>query len=195
MRSAVNFDNAVSRLREALRAEAAMLVEHVGATEHDIRAALLQSVRQHEGRAIKWRCRMRLYTITDGFSTPIADSTGSDDPIRPGDDVFPTLPAVISWMIELADNHHKTTCFGISETTLRKKLGKIYNQLTLRGDGQAVLLADYLANNNRFRARVDLLREDLAGLPVDLDGEPIAGPEREKASLDRLSSRIGRKPT
>lgn len=180
------FAEAVAKIRDTLSTEAAKLTAHIAAKEQDIRAALLQSLTQQEGRAIKWRCRLRLYTVTDGFNNPIADSIGSDDPIKPGDEVLPTLPAVVTWMAELAENYHKTTCFGLSEITLRRKLGKVYNQLTLRGDGQAVLLSDYLANNSRFRARVDLLREDL--LPAMVGVGDGAGSDFKKAAIERLSS-------
>lgn len=120
-----------------------------------------------DGRATKWRCRVRLYNMNRPDEAE-ADS----DPDRPadamGDTVLGGLPAVADWLATLARNFHADASLaGLDSQTLRHRL-KALRPTISRRKGNAVWRVPYQMQPAQiglgrpaaqdWMARVDVIR-------------------------------------
>lgn len=110
-----------------------------------------------DGRATKWRCRVRLYNMNRPDEAE-ADS----DPDRPadamGETVLGGLPAVAEWLAQLAHGFHAgMEINGLDLTTLRHRLKALRPTISRRG-GNAVWRVPYTVSDLGWMARVDVIR-------------------------------------
>ena len=127
-------------------------------------ANLLGEDYRADGRAHMWRARLRLYDYSRPLDEPEADSDEPLTPDRPGETVHRGLPAVISWIAELASKYHGAPCAGLDSMSLRRKLKTLRTMMAYRKDGTGTLRADYQVLENgcirHMLARCDVQRAD-----------------------------------
>lgn len=114
---------------------------------------------QIDARTQDWRVRIRLYLA--GSDTPSADT----DPELPndaaGETVINSLPAVASYLREVAESFHAAPCDGLGDESLRLKLNSLRPTLARRkqkGLNNAVWRVPYKAGGQSWLARVDIER-------------------------------------
>lgn len=110
-----------------------------------------------DGRATKWRCRVRLYNMNRP-DEPEADSDPDSAADAPGAVVLGGLPAVADWLATLAYTYHNgANVSGLDLATLRHRLKALRPTISRRG-GNAVWRVPYTVSDLAWMARVDVVR-------------------------------------
>ncbi len=109
-----------------------------------------------DGRANKWRVRVRLYA-SDKPSDAVADTDPDLRPDAQGSEVVSGLPAVASFVAEVAQGWHGESCVGLDGPTMRHKIKGLRPTLSRRG-GNAVWRLPYRTAEREWLARVDIER-------------------------------------
>ena len=99
--------------------------------------------RLKDGRAIKWRARLRIYDMGKNRDEPVWDSDKSSPPDQPGKTTILGMANVEAWIAELASNYHNAACAGLDKQSLARKTKNLRAMMSNRGDGTGTLRADY----------------------------------------------------
>lgn len=110
-----------------------------------------------DGRAIPWRCRLRLFDMQGAkHADPVADTDPDKEADQMGETIILSLPAVASWIAELACAHHGGPCSGLDAFTLRRKLHSLRVQISNRKDGTGCWRLDYsCVDYDKFGAKTE----------------------------------------
>ena len=91
-----------------------------------------------DGRNVRWRARVRLYSATDDFKEPVADSDPELPSDNPGTEILPGLAAVADYLAQLAALYHNTPlCVGLDTATLDHRLKSLRPTISRRGGNAA----------------------------------------------------------
>jgi hypothetical protein len=124
---------------------------------------------ENDKRAVRWRCRVRLYDMVTDDKSPQADSDPELDPDQPGTEIVWGLKGVADLVIQMAGLYHGTGMLsGLDAATLDAKIPGLRPTLSRRG-GNAVWRLPYdtvrtwsadPGHEPVWLARVDLERVD-----------------------------------
>lgn len=120
-----------------------------------------------DGRATRWRIRVRLYDMHSDSNEPMVDSDPSLEPDQPGDTVVYGLWKVISETYEAVQSWHEEPCVGLDDETRERKERGIRPTLS-RNKGRGTIRIEYDTKESfnpsgrtpRYLARCDIVRAD-----------------------------------
>lgn len=154
----------IGRVTALLRDACEGAARAVGISYEAMMKAVIETSKSQarDGRAIDWRVRVRLYGEKDGFEEAFADTDPGADPGAPGETVVSGLPAVASFAVDVAVEHHDQACSGLDGAAMGRKLRSLRTQLAYRANGTGRILADYAINDRgtmlRCRMACDVVR-------------------------------------
>lgn len=114
-----------------------------------------------DARTCLWRARLRLYPANDTREA-IADSDAELSFDHPGATVHNSLPAVCSWITDLASAFHGSPCMGLGDNVMQSKARTLRTQMSVRKDGTGTMRIEYTSDGRRWLARCDVVRESTA---------------------------------
>lgn len=107
-----------------------------------------------DGRAIRWRVRIRLYDATD---TLVADSDAGAPADAAGQLVVLGLPALADELTALCHTFHGVPCVGLERDALLHSV-KSLRPTIARRKGNAVWRVSYTVGGREWLARCDIER-------------------------------------
>lgn len=113
---------------------------------------------EHDGRAAKWRCRIRLYDALR-MEEPQADSDPELDADQPGTMICSGLRGVADTVFQLAMQFHNSPQLaGLEPATLDAKIPGLRPTLSRRGGNACWRIKYQTPRGAEWLARVDLER-------------------------------------
>jgi hypothetical protein len=113
---------------------------------------------EHDGRAARWRCRIRLYDETQP-AEPQADSDPELDADKPGTVICVGLRGVVAELYQVAMQFHGTPHLaGLEPAHLESKIPGLRPTLSRRGGNACWRLKYKTPRGNDWTARVDMER-------------------------------------
>jgi hypothetical protein len=119
-----------------------------------------EEVHTGDGRAVRWRVRLRLFDSHDELQADTCPESATD---YPGDDVIAGLPAVVDWAESICREFHHAAGFTVSWIThaeKKKRLRSIRPTLS-RSGGVAIWRIHYTVDGDgQWLALINVAREE-----------------------------------